>query len=146
MVGQYLKIWRASRWVVGHLVRESRGSWVTFSYIWVGRCGSWVTWVVGQFSWPTSISAYYYPLHTPSILFMALLRSVFWELMVHERLVPRVGVRCVIESQLTQRKSKDRLFCDFIGIYNFYIWQSKRMRLVTRTRPRIEPAPENARF
>ena len=31
-----------------HLDRGSRGSWVTFSDIWVGRCGLWVTCVGGH--------------------------------------------------------------------------------------------------
>ena len=48
---------------------------------------------------------------------------LFWQLMVNERLVPRPSVWCLIEGQLTQRKSKDRLLCDVIGIYNLHIWQ-----------------------
>ena len=43
MVGQYLKIWFGSRWVVGHVGRASL--FLIFGWVDVGRgsCGSWLT-------------------------------------------------------------------------------------------------------
>lgn len=49
MVGQFLKFWRGSWWVVGHVGRGSL--FLIFGWVDVGRgsLGSWVKWVVGQF-------------------------------------------------------------------------------------------------